>query len=624
MSGIAGIFYPDVFQVNHLIAPMLSTLEHRGKDVRDSYTFRNFQMGICGGKIAANEKKNLFCCLDGYIYNRKELINDLKNSGIEFPNENPTDAALIIQCFELWGIDFISKLNGDFAIALFNQSTGELNLVRDRIGIKPLFWFHNQNHFIFASEIKAMLATGVVPQSLANDALCSYLYFGYIPQDLTPVVNVSKLLPGHFLSYSMHKSMLINSYWSLSYSFSANRHDELPTIIRNLDSLLTNSVKSRLPEEGPIGCFVSGGLGSACTAYYVEKLSNKIPVEAFTAGFQAHNDVDIAAASEVTKTLHIPHHVASLTPDDLIKDLDSIVWYLDEPFADPVAISSWYLAKIASGNATTAFSGMGSDELVAGHSRYSNAEEQTTFLTNSFSMLKELLKPILLPILKISRSSTAFKYLKKSRTNPWQFEYMQRSSLFDTNTLSQAAPKLVPLFNPETFLHKFHHLDRISSKVSALLYLDLKTRMVDCYVPQLERSCSANGIAWHAPFLDLKVIEYLVSLPEPDVITEGETGNYLKKLLQGVFPEKFLRRPKRTRQSFLSQWGNLPMINAPFKDLIHSSVVETGIISEAWIREKLNNLETSPTSFKLLWGVLILETWIQLFINKRITVKPPE
>ncbi len=621
MSGIAGMLYPDVFQINHLVSPMLETLDHRGKGIRDVYTYRNVQLGCCGNKLSSNLKKNIYCAFDGALANRGFLIKEMRHLSIELP-EQPSDGELVVAAYEAFGDSFPQYLNGNFAIAIFDQIEGKLFLARDRIGVKPLYWFHHQNHFIFASELKSILYTGSVPLSLSPDALSAYLYFGYFPQDMTPIKGINKLLPGYKLVYSLEESMNIEPYWSLS-AFFQNPHSEKPEqLYEQLDHLIQTAVKTRIPDENPVGCFVSGGLGSASVAYYLQKLSPNL-TESFSGGFAGYNDADLDAAKEIAETLSMPQKSIVLPPEELVRNLSKIVWYLDEPIADPNAITAWHLAENASKSVRTVFSGMGSDEFLAGHSRYTSAEREISPIKACFQSLIKKSKPYLLPILHYLWEPLALKLLKEARTDPWQLAHLQKYSVFDLKSLREAAPGLSELFDPQVFIHKFHHLSRIPSKVGELLYLDIKTRLSDCYCLQYERSSSAHGLVWQTPYLDRDLMEFAAGLPEPDALTEFQTAGLLKELLKDTYSLKLLNRPKRTRSHFLDDWSLHPPILELFHRLAHGTLVETGFISEKWIRRYIRDIPARTSNFKHLWSLLILEVWIQLFINRRIDSRPP-
>lgn len=623
MQGLAGIVYPDVFQTEQLIHPMLDTIAYRGESGSDVYNFKNIQLGTCGGKIYFNEKKTVAAAVDGEITNVNELKDELKKHGHHLTNQ-ATSAEILAHAYDLWGTELFTHITGDFALFILDQQKEKIFIARDRIGKKPLYWYHDGKFFIFGSEIKALLATNLIPQTPATDSLASYLYFGYIPQDMTPISGVNKLIPGYYLQLNKDRSIHIQSYWSYSSFFEQRSTSHKVTIVRTLDELLNKATKARIPKKTNLGCFISGGLGSACIAHYVKKNCENANITGFTVGFEGENEADLLAAADVAHSLGIPQEIAKITPQNFLEDLVQIAWHLDEPIADPNIVAIWKMSKLSSETTKRVYSGMGSDELLAGHSRYTSQESEVSFLDRMIQPPLYMMRRALIPLFNFFNSDLAFEMLKDNRNNPWQFEYVRQNALFDETVLKRAAPNLAGLFDSEVFLHKFHNLSRIKSTVSSLLYFDVKTRLVDCFVLELERATAAHGQEWSAPFLDRFLVEYLATLPEPDQLDEKETALWLKALLKNVFPDYVLNRPKRTRRDFLKKWSNRPEITEIFKLLPKGTLVESGLINEAWINVHLETPQSREESFRHLWAILMLEIWFRLFINRPIGKEAPD
>lgn len=620
MDGVAGIVYPDIFQVNKLIVNMLDTLCHRGGEQADTHTYKNIQIGSSGHKISFNEKKTVVAVVDGSIYNRAALYHELLSRGYEGKIDDPLN--ILVHAYEFWGPTFLEKVDGDFAIVILDQAKERIILARDRIGIKPLYWYHDQGHFIFGSEIKALLATGIVPQTPALDALASYLYFGYIPQDMSPVLNVNKLLPGHYLQFNRNGSKTIHPYWSYSAHFKKNAAAPKSAIIKKLESLLLQSAKERLPANGNVGCFMSGGIGSASIAYFVKKAAENIT--AFSVGFQGQDEEDIAAAKAFAENLNIPDVCAEITPANFLDDLVKIAWHLDEPIADPRVVATWRMAKLAQGKTEHVYSGIGVDELIASHTRYANGTRSAHPFAALMQSVTPVVSKVLAPVLNYIYKPGAFALLQQSRTNPWQFGYMRQNALFNEQMLAEASPMLAKYFDPEVFLHKFHQLYNIKSLVSSFLYFDVKTRLPDCYVMQYERLTAACGLEWRPPILDRKIVEYLAGLPDPKTLDASESSYYLKEMVRHIFPPSLVNLPKVAREQCLQSWAVSDDLYTLFQQLLNGTLVETGLVSEVWLRRVLETPERCAGAFQHLWAMLMLEIWFQLFINNPIQTKAPE
>lgn len=613
MHGIAGIVYPDAYQMNHLIPPMLNAMSHRGQEQREIRTFRNMQIGICGSSFSSD--KRVIAGLDGTLYNSKELRKVLQAQGCQIIGE--THAELLVHSYELWGSSFLEHIQGDFAIVLLDQEKGRILLARDRIGKQPLYWFHNQHHFVFASELKAILASGVVPQTPATDAISSYLYFGYTPQDMTPIKDVNKLLPGHYLEFNRNRSKVIQSYWSYSSYFQHQSNEETSAQISHFDTLFRDSLTKLIPEQRPLGCFVSGGLGSSAVAYYLQQIIPKEQLRTYSVEFKDETSADMKAANEIADSLHLQHDCQTITPQDFLNDLVKITWYLDEPLADPNVIATWKLSQMAS-RSKVVFSGMGSDELLAGHCRYTIEERKISTLDKLIQSSMPWIKRFCIPLLTAIYKPGIYPILQKSRSHLWQLDYLHQNALFTPEVLAAAAPRIANLFDPRVFLHKFYNISKIPSTVSSFLYFDVKTRLVDCFILQYERLTTANSLDWRSPFLAQNLVEYLAGMLEPDNLAEKETALFLKAILKDVYPPSVVNRPKKSRKDFLKPWVENSELAALFKMLPKGILVESGLISGKWLREQTTSPQRRRESFRYLWSILALEIWFRLFIHRSV------
>lgn len=620
MAGIAGIIYPDPFQVVSIMDPILNSLSHRGPSEREEITFKNAQFGICGSLLST--KADCIAGLDGCLYNEPELRLKLHT----FDNMSSLDrgADLLIRAYRAWGLPFLEQLEGDFAFFIFDKRIEKLILGRDRIGKKPLYWFQGQRLFMFGSELKSLLASGAVPQTPEIDALAAYMYFGYIPQDMSPIQGVNKLLPGYYMQYHMDKSKSILPYWSYSHYFQSASKDSPQSSIIKIDEMLQEATQKRIPSgNGPLGCFLSGGLGSATTAYYLQQQVSSERLNAYSVSFQGENTVDLTASKEVSQTLHLNHSYEVITPQNFLQDLPQIIWHVDEPLADPNIIATWHLAKLAKPIGTV-FSGMGSDELLAGHGRYTVEEEQTSYSARMLQILMPTIQKTLLPLLYLINKPAAYRVLQQDHSNPWQLDFLNQNALFKDALYKSASPRLFPFFDPHTFLRKFHHLQRIRSRVASYMYFDIKTRLVDGFILQYDRITAAQDLDWKTPFLSEQLIEYLASLAEPERLHSGETFAILKHLLHGKLSESIVNRQKRTRPQLLQSWIEVSDLAKIFQMLPKGTLVEQGFISEKWLKKQIATPASRAASFKYLWSILTLEIWFRLFINKPIQSNPPQ
>jgi asparagine synthase (glutamine-hydrolysing) len=588
MEGLVGILYPEVYQVNHHVDAMLDSLRHRNGKKREVFSFKNLQMGIGGGKLASNEKKSIYAAMDGIITNSIELIQALKKQGITLPG-NITTSELIVRSYELWGVNFLKQLSGDFALVIFDQSKEKLILARDQIGKKPLYWFSDHRYFIFASELKSLLSSGIVPQTISKEAIAAYLHFGYIPQDMAPIKDVNKLLPGYYLQINLNQNMSIQSYWSYSSYFEGKTSLRKPLLVESLDHLLDKAFKTRVDKSEFIGFYKTDSFGSIALEHCLKK-------------------------NTMGQNQLLPYSDPQV-PQSYFNSLVQAVWHLDEPQANPTIVSLWNLAALASQKTRVLFSDLGFQETLCTQDYFQQDKEALSPLYRSTDSSITRLKRLLISTLSFIYEPLAFKFLKKQRTHSWQTEYVNRHALFDDKTLRAAFPKLSGLFDPQVFLNKFHHLSRIKNLSSSLLYCEMKTHLVDSSILQMERVAAAHGLEWQTPFLDLHLLEFLANHPIVD-------ASFLKSM-ELKKPECRTKRPE----------SNLLFIQAirfEFNEILSllgkGKIIESGLLSETWLSHQIEkfNHDPNPRTFELLWGILILELWYRLYIVRPINLKSPE
>lgn len=623
MAAIAGILYPDNFHLSDLMGPMLNSMAHRGPPIQDSYRFKSIQLGMHGGKIAVNSEHTIRVGLDGSLYNTNDLIQQLKEEGIPVtPEMDP--ALLIVYAYDLWGIEVLKRLDGDYGLFIWDQDRRELIIARDRLGKKPLYWFHDHHHFIFSSELKGLLATGAVPQALAADAISAYLYFGYLPQDMTPILNVNKLLPGHYLKLHMYGAKSIEAYWSYSSLFTENITEGPKEAATHLADLLGQSVRERLPVSDHVGCSISGGLGSAGIAYLLSRNLPPNNLSAYTVGFTGENEEDFKAAKSVADTLHVSHRTDAITPYNILDEFVKVTWLLDEPIADPHVMSTWRLSRLASTYTGTLFSGMGSDEFLAGHTKYLIPDKGASVEDWFWNLVRPFLRRFIIPMMKHIHKPTAYSLLRHYPAQSWQAKFLRTHAVMDTRVIAEATPALTYRFDPDVFLHKFYHLSRLKSEVNMLTYFDVKTRLPDCFMLQYDRLTAAHKLRWETPLLDQRVVSYLSGIASRAIENAEDTAYLLKMILKDVYPPRIVERPKVPRKEFLRDWADEYPIRKVFSLLPKGSLVRNGIISRQWLQKILNRPLDQENSFTTLWAILSLEVWYRLYIERPVSSQPAD
>lgn len=621
MSALAGIIYPDSYQVSNLVKPMLDVQSHRsmkGNEEQHIHQFRNFQFGSVGSPLRNNERRTCYVGLDGSLSNAPALRKLLKKSG--FAVHTQEDSELILHAYEHWGEGFSRHLEGTFSIVLFDQERERIVLVRDRLGVRPLYWSHIHQHFIFSSELKGILATGVVPQTPSMLGIGTYLALGFLPQDLTPVEQVNKLLPGYQLSICLKKQKSIQSYWSLSSLLKKEAHPSPDEAAQSLYRNLSLGLESQLHHtSGPLGCFVLGGHGSATVASLMKSSAQQRQITALTSYFEGENEEDRTIASQVCSSLHLPQKIQSISPSGLFDHLTKLVWYLDEPLADPNVLSIWALTQIASKEGIqSVFSGMGADELLGDHTRYHVHPLHLSFSHRLAQIPQGLLRGLVLPIASFIHKPLVYQILRHTHVDPLSVAYTQQHLLFTDRMRSELSPLLGQTFDLEVFLQKFYRHSEIPSRMAALTYFDIKTKLTDCYIHQLERLCTAQNITWNSPFLHRSVLEFLLSLSPESKFDFSNPLIPLQSHSPYPVPEAILKREKQLRPQFLQAWAQLPEFRKLLRLLEGGTLVQIGFISKPWLQTVLSS-HPIPLSFQQLWGLFVLEVWFRIYLNHPVT-----
>ena len=587
MAGIGAIVYPSIFDSGKIKDHLLPILEHRGKGQKEIYRYRNLEMGSLGGNIAHNEKRNIFALLDGHIYNDSEIKDQIRKSGYQWKDKEVSHEKLIVLAYELWGISFIEKLNGDFSIALFDQRIKRFYVIRDRLGKKPLYWAKSSQYFVFSNELKALLSSGIIPQTPSKDGLAAYLFMGYIPQDLTLIKGVNKLLPGFYLQLDLEEKsdkFSVHSYWSLSQFFRNKKNAE--DSVEEFEHLLKDAIKIRSIENENSSCILDGSESAQSLAFFLKEQNNV--QDSYFAGLgdqlkQAHASAD-----------KLSLNFLDCSNDNIFKDLVTLVWFLDEPVGDFAVKDTWELCKQVSKHQQSIFSAIAAENLL---NRSPTKKPQESFLSKIYysAGLK------LLPLLRKLSPQLAYSFLRNHHSRKDQVRYLQEQTNLSSREMKYYFPSLFAAFQDQIFLQKFYKISEIEAGIPSCVYFDLKTTLPDKILIQFERFSSLHHLRWISPFLDHRVVEFLVG------IEQKQNSTYLETLMK----ERLKFEGKRKIQP-IPRTKNMRALASIAKDLESGVIVESGFISQ----RKIQQLIKAKPDYT--FSLLILEIWLRLFISKPV------
>ncbi len=622
MGYLAGIVSSSYSGSSATVRKMLKVMS-LSSSPEEPLLFRDnhFVFGNIDQTIETSENKICSITFDGHIYNIEEIKEELLKTGQIIKKETPH--AILLSAYQTWGKKLFSRLNGSFILLIYDKNEKKLLLVRDPLGGQRVFWGKFGNTFLFSGQLKGMISSGIVPQNPELAPLASYFFLGYLPQDKTPVQGVNRLPPGYYLEINEKQRLSLNPYRTVQNSTPDNECDSPEKISETLDTLLRSATLSRLPRGQAPGLLFEPSIGSTATAHYVKELS-AIPPLGFFADFDRGDNGKLSLPAE---KMNIPLYEERFSPEEMLNDLPEIIWHLDEPVSDPGILKIWNLGKRIKSKTSFLFSGLGAEELLS-----SSLKEPGVFYEPVFLWLLYLSKPFLIRKLlpffyKIGKRQTlrALRFLQKDF---WSLEYFKEQSLFQRSEFRAISPSLSKLMDTDLLLQQSHeYLKLILFKESSprnFIFFDTETCLSNSVLIRTEHLLKAQGIQLLCPFLDGKVFEYILTLPERRRASYTTPALPVYEQLSRFYSDAYLRFNHRKKTaSFPKDRINQKEIREIFSLLSGGVLAESGIISRDRISSDLRKKEISPRKFEQLWAILSLEIWFQLFINRKLD-RPPK
>jgi asparagine synthase (glutamine-hydrolysing) len=628
MCGIYGIVDRTERRVpgEALLERMGGTILHRGPDDTGCHFSRGAAIGMrrlsiidlaSGHQPMSNENETIWVVCNGEIYNFQGLREQLLQQGHTFRTHSDTE--VLVHLYEQEGLDFVKRLRGMFAIAIWDEQRGRLVLVRDRIGKKPLYFRKEPHRLLFASEIKSILQDEDTPRRVDLNALREYLALGYVPAPATMFEGIQKLLPGHMLVAEKGR-ISDHSYWDIDFSKTEERSEE--EWIELIREKLVESVRIRLVSDVPLGAFLSGGIDSSFIVAVMAKLMDQ-PVKTYSIGFQGEDSFynELPYARIVADAFHTDHHEIIVRPD-VAELLPRLVWHLDEPIADSAFITTYLVSKMARESVTVILSGVGGDELFGGYRRYLGDG-----LRRYYGLLPRTIRSKWLPAL-LAR-------LPQDRHSGWKNNVRYASSFVKSAEWDAATryESYVTVFPPEVRRRMLGESDRHNGKHSAALrsyfeacqeadslhqnmYVDLKTSLPDDLLTLTDKMTMAASLECRAPFMDHELIELTSRIPS-DFKVRGFTMKYLlKKAVAPWLPAEILNRKKRGFGAPVGAWLRNDLGNLVQETLSPEQVRRRGFFDPAVVQEILasHRAENCDQTDSLL-ALICFEVWSRIFLD---------
>lgn len=628
MCGICGVLMFDGNPVDSdNIRCMTDVLSHRGPD--DEGVFVDGVIGLghrrlsildtspAGHQPMSNHDRSVWISYNGEIYNYLELRAQLESRGHIFRTQ--TDTEVLVHGYEEWGKGCLEQLVGMFAFALWDRRRKVLWLVRDRLGIKPLFYAPMPDRILFASEIKGILADTSIPRDIDYAAMACFFASNWTPAPRTLFKSVCQILPGQYLEIEVDGTIRKTQYWELQSHQECSVSSELQAT-KQLDSLLSDAVRSQLVSDVPFGCFLSGGLDSSAVLYYMRCHMDE-PPKAFTIGFGEFSYDETPHARMIANHLQA-QHFTEMVQAQVADILPSLVWHAEEPTADSSMLPMYYLARMARHNVKMVLCGDGADEIMGGYDTYCASLLSRHYRAVPLWLREYAIAPLVrrLPVSdrKLSWEQKLKRFVAGAQEELPRAHGMWRM-ICDT---ALRARLLAPVWSdPET---QTDVLDLYEEKFAAspfaetldrLLWIDTRLYLPNDMLVKVDRMAMAHGLEARVPFLDHRLVEYCFSLsPQLKISRWGSKKYVLKQILKQKIPSQIINKKKSGFNIPVSRWINGDLREMVCDILAPNAVRSTGVLDDWVVSTMLHQHQKREMDYgHQIWGLMVFMLWWKCF-----------
>ncbi len=625
MCGISGIVNFNAEPVNRRVLERMTTvMSHRGPDDSGFYINGNAGLGhrrlsiidlSGGGQPIFNEDKSIAIVFNGEIYNYQELTRNLLAQGHRFQTRSDTET--IVHSYEEKGDDCVRDFRGMFAFAIWDSAHRRLLLARDRMGIKPVYYYAGKDFFAFASEIKSLLEHPGVPKEIDIHALDMYMALRYIPGPRTIFRNIFKLQPGHIMSVD-ENGVHSRKYWDLDYTTNSLSDAEC---LERLEYLLEESVRLRLIAEVPVGVFLSGGIDSTTTLALMSRITNRKQIKTFSVGYdvsgvsqkESEDSNELRWAREAATFFNAEHHEFIVNASQFRDTIALMARHLDEPMADPSCIPLYFISKLAREHITVVLSGEGADETMGGYGLYQRI------------LQLEKMRKRMGPISNLALMGTRLPFGERVNgyinrfVKPLESHYRgvvkgigaeTRLALTGHDRFEKSEQRLDEVFRPY-FKHTEHTTD-----LNRMLHSDVKVWLPENLLMKADKITMATSIELRVPFLDHKLVEFLASCRDSLKIRDGKGKWMLRRVMGTQLPPAILNRPKKGFPSPTASWLRFELRDFTRDTLMASNSGCTSFFDPKAVSAVIEKHEQGKFSgYQEVWSLLVFEQWYREFMT---------
>ena len=641
MCGICGVWEYGAIEGRielPLVESMRDEMTHRGPDDegalifdrgRGAFGFR--RLSIIDLSPAGNQPMHgctdrVWLVFNGEIYNHAKLREGLQQRGHVYASQS--DSETILHLYEERGLDFVNEIEGDFAIALWDADREQIVLVRDRIGVKPLYFYQHDGRFIFASEIKAILRHPAVTPVIDEESLYHYLTFLTTPAPHTLFGNIRKLPAGHLAVVKRDGTTDIKQYWDALPldTFDTERSEEEHKV--EILRLLRSSISKRMMSDVPFGVFLSGGVDSSANVALMSELMSS-PVRTYTVGFEDNEELnEFDSARAIAKRFGTDHHEVIIGQKEMRSFLPELVFHQDEPIADPVCVPLYYVSKLARDNGTIVVQvGEGADEIFAGYDWFRKYVRINELFWRHAQKLPSSMRgsavALARPLMEGSfNKRTAIELVR--RLGAGEALFWGGAIVFDEafkhRVLSgELRGRMDGLSSYETVKNHLEHIAQVrpnSDFATRMTYLELKLRLPELLLMRVDKMTMATSVEARVPFLDHHLVEYAMGIPT-NLKIKGTSGKHiLKQALEKVLPADLLYSQKRGFGAPIREWFRGPTGELLGGLIMNSSIRRRDLFDYAFIAQLIDEHRSAKRDWSFhLWALLNVSLWYERWFN---------
>ncbi len=635
MCGIAGFVDFNKKSDKEKLIAMTDTMVNRGPDDSGFFFAENSfgqiglghrRLSIIDLSVAGHQPmsfQNLTIIFNGEIYNFEEIKKELEKEGYDFFSNSDTE--VILKAYHKWGFSSVNKFRGMWSFAIWDNDKKELILCRDRVGVKPLYWYFKNNVFIFGSELKAFKKHPMFESKLNYESLSLYLQYGYITSPYSIFENTYKLEPGHFLTIDKNKNIKKEKYWDIETFFVKGENEKKEWLNKSdedvsgeLENILTESFKLRMVSDVPVGMFLSGGIDSSLVVALLQKEYVR-PLKTFSIGFNEKDYNEAQWAKKVADRLGTEHTELYCTPKEALEVIPKIPLLYDEPFGDSSAIPTYIVSELARRYVKVSLSGDGGDEQFCGYTRYWAVGEKIKKIknipfSNIFNVFLNALTPetafkmynVFKPVLP-KYSNFKDKYIKLRnvmRHKDLFYMYDISNKYFIDENISSLG-----LHNKQTQAFKFDGKENFQD-MNSMMHYDLKTYLPDDILVKVDRATMGVSLEGREPLLDNKILEFSSQLPLHFKYRNNSGKYILRKILRKYIPNELIERPKQGFGVPVYEWFKSDLKHLYYEYLRKDKIKKDGIFNADYIDENLDNyFKNKGVNHNKLWLLFVFQMW---------------